>query len=106
MPEMLVEEIDVLRVDARGEVFAWRVVSDAFADVSICTGDILIVRRVTEIADGDLIMTAVDGRRHICRAYFDLNERKWRLQTLSGSIWVPRSDIRLDGKVIALIRHV
>jgi SOS-response transcriptional repressor LexA len=47
MPEMLVEEIDVLRVDARGEVFAWRVVSDAFADVSICTGDILIVRRVT-----------------------------------------------------------
>ena len=93
--------------DTRG-VYALRVKGDGMLDALIADGDIVILRRVTECEDGDMVAVWVKSLEvTTLKRWFAEGERV-RLQPENAAyppLVVDRADCEVQGKVIAVIRN-
>ena len=98
---------DIVR-DTRG-VYALRVKGTSMIDALINDGDIVIMRRVSSADNGDMVAVWIKSQEATTlKRFFDEGERV-RLQPENRDmqpIFVNPDDVEIQGKVIAVIRHV
>lgn len=98
---------DIVR-DTRG-VYALRVKGTSMIDALINDGDIVILRRTASADNGDMVAAWIKSEQQTTlKRFFDEGERV-RLQPENQTmdpIYVDPDDVEVQGKVIAVIRHV
>jgi repressor LexA len=98
---------DIVR-DTRG-VYALRVKGTSMIDALINDGDIVIMRRVADAENGDMVAVWIKSQEATTLKRFYHEGARVRLQPENQSmepIYVDPTDIEVQGKVIAVIRHV
>ncbi len=98
---------DIVR-DTRG-VYALRVKGTSMIDALINDGDIVILRRTSSADNGDMVAAWIKSEQQTTlKRFFDEGERI-RLQPENQTmepIYCDADDVEVQGKVIAVIRHV
>jgi repressor LexA len=98
---------DIVR-DTRG-VYALRVKGTSMIDALINDSDIVIMRRVTDAENGDMVAVWIKSQEATTLKRFYHEGQRVRLQPENRDmqpIYVDPTDIEIQGKVIAVIRHV
>jgi len=100
---------DMVR-DPKG-VYALQVRGDSMIDALIHDGDIVIMRHVQEAANGDMVAAWLKDEKEttLKRFYWEPGRRQVRLQPANPAfapIYVDPANLEIQGKVIAVIRHI
>ena len=89
-------------------VYALRVKGDGMIDALIADGDIVILRRVTECANGDMVAVWVKSLQVTTLKRWYSDGARVRLQPENAAcppMTLDRADCEVQGKVIAVIRN-
>lgn len=92
---------------AGSKVFVLRVKGDSMIDDHICDGDFVLVARTDGARDGDIVVALVDGMEATLKRYYQEDGDRVRLQPANASmqpIYVPRSSLQIQGRVLAVLR--
>ena len=92
------------------ELFALEVQGDSMIDAMVNDGDLVIMKRAQEAADGDMVAVWLEDKDETTLKYFYKEQDRVRLQPANpsmGPIYVddPKS-LRIQGKVVMVIRRV
>jgi len=98
-------------VQEQGPIYALQVKGDSMIDALIHDGDIVIMKRETNIKDGDLIAAWLKTEKEttLKRFYWEKDKNRVRLQPAHPTmepIYVHPSNLEIQGKVIAVIRQL
>ena len=89
------------------ETYALQVRGESMIEDHICDRDYVLVERGEGARDGDIVVALVDGMETtLKRFYLEAGDRV-RLQPANASmqpIFVPRSSVQIQGKVLAVLR--
>jgi repressor LexA len=87
--------------------YALKVRGESMIEDHICDGDYVLVERATEAREGDIVVALVDQMETtLKRFYLEAGDRV-RLQPANATmqpIFVPRSSVEIQGKVLAVLR--
>jgi len=89
-----------------GNTFALEVRGDSMIDDHICDGDLILVERVQQAADGDIVVALVSGNETTLKRFYREGEMV-RLQpanTALNPIVVPARDVQIQGRLLAVLR--
>lgn len=93
-------------VDGDQATFALRVRGNSMIDDHILDGDVVLVRKQSEVADGDIAVALLDdGTATLKRVFREPAQQRVRLQPANSSlapIYVPR--VSIQGKVVGVMR--
>jgi len=97
-------------VQEEGSIYALQVKGDSMIDALIHDGDIVIMKRQTEIKNGDLVAAWLKAEKEttLKRFYWESKSRV-RLQPANPAldpIYVHPSNLEIQGKVIAVVRQL
>jgi len=98
------------RREKSAELFALEVQGDSMIDAMVNDGDLVIMKRAQEAADGDMVAVWLEDKDETTLKYFYKEQDRVRLQPANpsmGPIYVddPKS-LRIQGKVVMVIRRV
>jgi len=89
------------------DTYALQVRGESMIEDHICDGDYVLVERADGARDGDIVVALVDSMETtLKRFYLEAGDRV-RLQPANASmppIFVPRSSVQIQGKVLAVLR--
>jgi repressor LexA len=86
--------------------YALKVRGDSMIEDHICDGDYVLIEKATEARDGDIVVALVEGVETTLKRLYDEGERI-RLQPANSSmqpIYVPRENVNIQGKLLAVLR--
>jgi repressor LexA len=87
--------------------YALKVRGESMIEDHICDGDFVLVERATDAREGDIVVALVDQMETtLKRFYLEAGDRV-RLQPANATmqpIFVPRSSVEIQGKVLAVLR--
>jgi repressor LexA len=89
-----------------GNTFALEVRGDSMIDDHICDGDMILVERVQQALDGDIVVALVAGNETTLKRFYREGEMV-RLQpanTALQPILVPARDVQIQGRLLAVLR--
>ena len=89
------------------DVFALEVRGDSMIEDHICSGDLVLVERTTQVKDGDIVVALVDGSETTLKRFFKEPGDMARLQPANSSlqpIFVPRKNLEIQGRLLAVLR--
>ena len=110
MPVEAVEQHEVLSfADFAGskDTFALEVCGDSMIDDHICSGDFVLVERIEEAHDGDIVVALVAGSETTLKRYYREPGDMVRLQPANTSlqpIIVPAAQLQIQGRLLAVLR--
>lgn len=87
--------------------FALEVRGDSMIEDHICSGDFVLVEKVNQVRDGDIVVALVDGMETTLKRFYREPGEMVRLQPANSSmqpIRVPQSSLILQGRVLAVLR--
>lgn len=90
-----------------GETFALQVRGDSMIDEHICNGDFVLVERVAEVRDGDVVVALVGGSETTLKYFHREPGDMVRLQPANAvmePIRVPAANVQVQGRVLAVLR--
>jgi repressor LexA len=90
-----------------GETFALEVRGDSMIDDHICDGDLILVERVQQALDGDIVVALVNGSETTLKRFYREAEGMIRLQPANSAlspIVVPASSVEIQGRLLAVLR--
>jgi repressor LexA len=90
-----------------GETYALEVRGDSMIDDHICDGDMILLQKVPEARDGDIVVALVEGRDTTLKRFYRESEDTVRLQPANSAlkpILVPAKDVEVQGKLLAVLR--
>ena len=73
----------------------------------ICDGDYVLIERASSARDGETVVALVEGVENTLKRFYTEPGDTVRLQPANSSmqpIHVPKSSIRIQGKLIAVLR--
>ncbi|HUO32861.1 MAG TPA: transcriptional repressor LexA [Bryobacteraceae bacterium] len=88
--------------------FALEVRGESMIDDHICSGDMVLVERVNDVRDGEIVVALVAGTETTLKRFYREPGGKIRLQpanTALEPIIVPAADIQIQGRVLAVLRR-
>lgn len=91
------------------EIYALRVKGDSMIDALVNDGDLVIVRRQEMVENGQMAAVWLEDRNETTLKYFYHENERVRLKPANPSMsaWTePAENVRIQGKVIAVIRTV
>jgi len=109
-PIEAVETSDVIEIPpsmrGRGDVFALRVKGDSMRDDGILDGDYVVVRRQSTAENGETVVALVDNEATVKKIY----RRRGHVELRPAhegmpSIRVREGDLRIEGKVVGVLRR-
>jgi repressor LexA len=109
-PVETVEQREVLNfADFAGnhDTFALEVRGDSMIDDHICDGDLILVERIEEARDGDIVVALVRGSETTLKRLYREPGDMIRLQPANAAlkpIVVPSRDLQLQGRLLAVLR--
>jgi repressor LexA len=87
--------------------FALEVRGDSMIEDHICSGDLILLEKVSEVRDGDIVVALVSNSETTLKRFYREGEDKVRLQPANSSlqpIIVPASDVQIQGRLLAVLR--
>jgi repressor LexA len=90
-----------------GSIFVLRVKGDSMIEDHICDGDYILVERIREASNGEIVVALVDGTDATLKRFFREAHDKVRLQPANSQMdpLVLRADeVQLQGRVIGVLR--
>jgi repressor LexA len=109
-PVESVEQREVLNLaDFAGnaDTFALEVRGDSMIEDHICDGDVILLERVTEAHDGEIVVALVSGSDTTLKRIYREPGDRIRLQPANGMlkpIVIPAADVRIQGRLLAVLR--
>ena len=110
LPQEAVEQRETLSfTDFAGNpnVYALEVRGNSMIDDHICDGDHILLERVAQAHDGDIVVALVAGSEATLKRYYRENEETVRLQPANAAlspIMVPARDVQIQGRLLAVLR--
>lgn len=87
--------------------FALEVRGESMIDDHICDGDMILLERVSEAHNGDIVVALVRGAETTLKRFYREPGDTVRLQpanTALQPIFVPASDVQIQGRLLAVLR--
>ena len=87
--------------------FALEVRGESMIDDHICDGDMILLERVAEANDGDIVVALVAGSDATLKRLYREPGDMIRLQPANAAmkpIWVPGRDVQIQGRLLAVLR--
>ena len=88
------------------DTYALEVRGESMIEDHICSGDYVLIERSHSVRNGDIVVAIVEGSESTLKRYYDEGERV-RLQPSNSAmapIYVSKSDLEIQGKVLAVLR--
>jgi repressor LexA len=110
-PVEAVEQKEVLQfADYTGNpnVYALEVRGTSMIDDHICDGDVILLERTSQARDGEIVVALVAGSDATLKKFYRENENTVRLQPANAAvkpILVPAEDVRIQGRLLAVLRR-
>jgi repressor LexA len=110
MPVEAVEQREVLNFAdfaGDGNTFALEVRGNSMIDDHICDGDVILLERVTQARDGDIVVALVAGSETTLKRFYRESADTIRLQPANAAlkpILVPARDVQIQGRLLAVLR--
>ena len=102
------EEPLSLKEFAKNEkVFVLQVKGDSMIDEHICDGDFVVVEKALVPSQGDTVVALLENGEATLKKYFREKGGLIRLQPANASMqpfYVPEQDLKIQGRVIAVLR--
>jgi repressor LexA len=89
------------------DTFALEVRGDSMIEDHICSGDVILLEKVSEARDGDIVVALVSNSETTLKRFYREGEDKVRLQPANASlqpIIVPAADVVIQGRLLAVLR--
>ena len=89
------------------DTFALEVRGDSMIEDHICNGDMILLERVEEARDGDIVVALVSGTEATLKRFYREPEGMVRLQPANSAlqpILVRAADVRIQGRLLAVMR--
>jgi len=89
------------------DTFALEVRGDSMIEDHICSGDLILLEKVSEARDGDIVVALVSNSETTLKRFYREGEDKIRLQPANSSlqpIIVPAVDVQIQGRLLAVLR--
>lgn len=109
-PVEAVEQREVLNLaDFAGDsrTFALEVRGNSMIDDHICDGDLILLEKVEEAHDGDIVVALVSGSETTLKRFYREREGVVRLQPANSTlkpILAPAQDVQIQGRLLAVLR--
>jgi len=109
-PVETVEQREVLNfADFAGnhDTFALEVRGDSMIEDHICDGDLILVERVEEARDGDIVVALVRGSETTLKRLYREPGEMIRLQPANAALeplLAPARDVQIQGRLLAVLR--
>ncbi len=87
--------------------FALEVRGDSMVEDHICDGDFILVEKVSEVRDGDIVVALVAGEETTLKRFYRERGDMVRLQPANSAlspIIVPARAVRIQGRLLAVLR--
>ena len=87
--------------------YALEVRGDSMIDDHICDGDIVLLEKVTDAKDGDIVVALVAGSDVTLKRVYREPGDKIRLQPANSALKpfvVPAADVQIQGRLLAVLR--
>ena len=110
LPVEAVEQREVLNFAdfaGDGNTFALEVRGNSMIDDHICDGDMILLERVTQARDGDIVVALVAGSDTTLKRFYRESADTIRLQPANAAlkpILVPARDVQIQGRLLAVLR--
>jgi len=109
-PIEALEDVDVIEVPpsmvGSGDYFVLQVKGDSMKEDGIMCGDFVVVRKQPAAENGETVVALIDNEATIKKYYKRKNYVELRpAHTEMKSIRVKKGDLRIEGKVVGVIRH-
>jgi repressor LexA len=89
------------------DVFALEVRGDSMIEDHICSGDLVLIERTTQVKDGDIVVALLEGSETTLKRFYKEPGEMARLQPANSSlqpIFVARKDLEIQGRLLAVLR--
>lgn len=90
-----------------GDTFALEVRGDSMIDDHICDGDMILLERVPQARDGEIVVALVAGSEATLKRFYRDGRDMIRLQPANSTlkpILVPAKDVQIQGRLLAVLR--
>jgi repressor LexA len=110
MPVEAVEQRETLNFAdfvGDGNTFALEVRGNSMIDDHICDRDMILLERVTQARDGDIVVALVAGSETTLKRFYREPGDTVRLQPANSAlkpIFVPARDVQIQGRLLAVLR--
>jgi repressor LexA len=87
--------------------YALQVRGDSMIEDHICSGDFVLVEKVNQVRDGEIVVALVEGSETTLKRLYREANGMVRLQPANASmqpIMVPESNLDIQGRVLAVLR--
>lgn len=87
--------------------YALQVRGDSMIEDHICDGDFVLVEKVNQVRDGDIVVALVDGTETTLKRFYREPRDMVRLQPANSTmepIRVPQAIVSIQGRVLAVLR--
>ena len=89
------------------DTFALKVRGDSMIEDHICDGDYVLIEKSGDARDGEIVVALVDGAETTLKRFYNEPGDRVRLQPANASmppIYVPKSMVTIQGKLLAVMR--
>lgn len=89
------------------DVFALEVRGDSMIEDHICSGDLVLIERTTQVRDGDIVVALIEGAETTLKRFYREPGERARLQPANSSlqpIYVAMKDLEIQGRLLAVLR--
>ena len=89
------------------DTFALEVRGESMIDDHICDGDMVLVEKVRDVKDGDIVVALVGGTETTLKRFFREPNGLIRLQPANAMmkpIYVPAAELDIQGRLLAVLR--
>ena len=90
-----------------GNTFALEVRGNSMIDDHICDGDLILLERVSEARNGDIVVALVAGCETTLKRFYRESADTIRLQPANSTlkpIIVPAKEVQIQGRLLAVLR--
>ena len=101
------ETLNLSDFTGNGTTFALEVRGESMIEDHICDGDLILLERVSEAHDGDIVVALVGGNETTLKRYYRENGGTVRLQPANAAlkpILVAARDVEIQGRLLAVLR--
>jgi repressor LexA len=92
---------------SRGNLFVLRVKGDSMVDDHICNGDYILVEGAQTADNGEIVVALIEGTDATLKRFFRERDGIVRLQPANSQmdpIMVPARDVKIQGRVVGVLR--
>jgi len=101
------ETLNFADFTANPNTFALEVRGDSMIDDHICDGDLILLEKVSQARDGDIVVALVGGEETTLKRFYREPGDQIRLQPANAAlkpIIVPARHVQIQGKLLAVLR--